>query len=44
MSTQKAVVVNQPKTADLVRSRAIPKLRDDYVLIKTVSVGLNPSD
>ncbi|OJI98878.1 hypothetical protein ASPVEDRAFT_60099 [Aspergillus versicolor CBS 583.65] len=44
MSTQKAVIVTQPKTAGLVSSRAIPKLRDDYVLVKTVSVGLNPSD
>ncbi|KAL2838986.1 GroES-like protein [Aspergillus pseudoustus] len=44
MSTQKAVIVTKPQTADLVSSRAIPKLRDDYVLVKTVSVGLNPSD
>ncbi|KAJ0419156.1 GroES-like protein [Aspergillus carlsbadensis] len=44
MSTQKAFIVTQPKTANLVTSRAIPKLRDDYVLVKTVSVGLNPSD
>jgi NADPH:quinone reductase-like Zn-dependent oxidoreductase len=44
MSTQKAVIVTQPKTTDLVSSRAIPTLRDDYVLVKTVSVGLNPSD
>ncbi|KAJ5112738.1 hypothetical protein N7532_000783 [Penicillium argentinense] len=44
MSTQKAVIVTQPKTTGLVSDRAIPKLRDDYVLVKTVSVGLNPSD
>lgn len=44
MSNQKAVIVTQPKTAGLVTDRAIPKLRDDYVLVKTVSVGLNPSD
>ncbi|KAL4983804.1 GroES-like protein [Aspergillus falconensis] len=44
MSTQKAVIVTQPKTAGLVSDHAIPKLRDDYVLVKTVSVGLNPSD
>ena len=43
-STQKAVIVTKPKPAGLVSSRAIPKLRDDYVLVKTVSVGLNPSD
>jgi NADPH:quinone reductase-like Zn-dependent oxidoreductase len=44
MSNQKAVVVTQPKRAGLVTDRTIPKLRDDYVLVKTVSVGLNPSD
>ncbi|KAJ5290069.1 uncharacterized protein N7443_010322 [Penicillium atrosanguineum] len=44
MSTQKAVIVTQPKTAGLVTDRAIPTLRDDYVLVKTVSVGLNPTD
>ncbi|PYI06700.1 GroES-like protein [Aspergillus sclerotiicarbonarius CBS 121057] len=44
MSTQRAVIVTEPKTAGLVSSHAIPKLRDDYVLVKTVSVGLNPSD
>jgi NADPH:quinone reductase-like Zn-dependent oxidoreductase len=40
----KAVVVTQPKTESLVTDRPIPKLRDDYLLIKTVSVGLNPTD
>jgi NADPH:quinone reductase-like Zn-dependent oxidoreductase len=44
MPAQKAIIVTQPKTAGLVIDRAIPKLRDDYVLVKTVSVGLNPSD
>lgn len=44
MSTQKAIIVTQPKTAGLVRDRPIPTLRDDYVLVKTVSVGLNPTD
>ncbi|KAJ5192733.1 hypothetical protein N7449_008875 [Penicillium cf. viridicatum] len=40
----KAVIVTQPKTEGLVTDRPIPKLRDDYILIKTVSVGLNPTD
>lgn len=44
MSTQKAVIVTAPKTAGLVTDRAIPTLRDDYVLVKNVSVGLNPTD
>lgn len=44
MSTQKAVVITQPKTSALVTNRRLPTLRDDYILIKTVSVGLNPTD
>ncbi|RAH70537.1 zinc-binding alcohol dehydrogenase family protein [Aspergillus aculeatinus CBS 121060] len=44
MSTQKAIVVTSPKQASLVRDRAIPTLRDDYILVKTVSVALNPTD
>lgn len=44
MTTQKAIVITQPKTESLVSDRPIPTLRDDYILIKTVSVGLNPTD
>lgn len=44
MSTQKAVIVVEPKKDGLVTDRAIPTLRDDYILIKNVSVGLNPTD
>ncbi|KAJ5819951.1 hypothetical protein N7474_005542 [Penicillium riverlandense] len=44
MPTQKAIVVTEPKKADLVTDRAIPTLRDDYLLLKNVSVGLNPTD
>ncbi|KAJ5887789.1 hypothetical protein N7495_007830 [Penicillium taxi] len=44
MSTQKAVVIISPKVAGLVTDRPIPKLRDDYILVKTVAVGLNPTD
>ncbi|KAJ5154320.1 uncharacterized protein N7500_009759 [Penicillium coprophilum] len=40
----KAVIVTQPKTEGLVTDRPVPKLRDDYLLVKTVSVGLNPTD
>ncbi|KAJ5464825.1 uncharacterized protein N7458_000511 [Penicillium daleae] len=40
----KAVIVTQPKTAGLVTDRAILKLCDNYVLVRTVSVGLNLSD
>lgn len=39
----KAIVVNGTR-ATVVDSRPIPKLRDDYLLIKTVAVALNPTD
>jgi NADPH:quinone reductase-like Zn-dependent oxidoreductase len=44
MTTMKAVIITQPKTEGLVADRPLPKLRDDYMLVKTVSVGLNPTD
>jgi NADPH:quinone reductase-like Zn-dependent oxidoreductase len=44
MPTQKAIVIIEPKKADLVTDRPIPTLRDDYLLVKNVSVGLNPTD
>ncbi|KAH6962358.1 chaperonin 10-like protein [Ilyonectria sp. MPI-CAGE-AT-0026] len=44
MATQKAIVVTAPQKADLVTDRPIPALRDDYILVKTVSVALNPTD
>lgn len=44
MSTQKALVITGPGTAAVVNDRPIPALRDDYLLIKTVSVALNPTD
>lgn len=44
MPTQKAVVITSPKHADLVTDRPIPTLRDDYILVKTVAVALNPTD
>jgi NADPH:quinone reductase-like Zn-dependent oxidoreductase len=41
----KAVVIDPKyKTASLSRDRASPKLRDDYILVKTVAVALNPTD
>ncbi|KAH8810644.1 putative alcohol dehydrogenase [Xylogone sp. PMI_703] len=39
----KAVVWNGTK-AELVDSRPLPQLRDDYLLIKTVVVAINPTD
>lgn len=44
MSTQKALVVTAPKEAHLIRDRPLPALRDDYILVKTVSIALNPTD
>ena len=44
MTTQKAVIVVEPRKDGLVTDRPIPTLRDDYILVKTVSVGLNPTD
>ncbi|KAJ6118232.1 hypothetical protein N7471_013699 [Penicillium samsonianum] len=44
MSTQKAIIVIEPKKEGLVTDRPIPTLRDDYILVKTVSVGVNPTD
>jgi NADPH:quinone reductase-like Zn-dependent oxidoreductase len=44
MSTQKAIVVIEQGKEGLVTDRPIPQLRDDYMLVKTVSVGLNPTD
>ncbi|GMF72736.1 unnamed protein product [Aspergillus oryzae] len=39
----KAIVLNGTN-ATVVYSQPIPKLRDDYLLIKTVAVALNPTD
>ncbi|KAJ5953287.1 hypothetical protein N7454_000183 [Penicillium verhagenii] len=44
MTTQKAVVITSPQVAEVVTDRALPTLRDDYMLIKTVAVALNPTD
>ncbi|KAJ5778783.1 zinc-binding oxidoreductase ToxD [Penicillium odoratum] len=44
MTFQKAIVVIAPNTAQVVSDRPIPTLRNDYVLVKVVSVALNPTD
>ena len=44
MSVQKAIIITAPKQAGLVRDRPVPKLRDDCILVKNVSVALNPTD
>ncbi|KAK9312194.1 chaperonin 10-like protein [Lipomyces starkeyi] len=42
--TQKAIVIQGPKEAKLVHDHPLPKLRDDYILVQTVAVALNPTD
>lgn len=37
-------VIAQNKTPTLVSDKPVPKLRDDYILVKTVAVALNPTD
>ncbi|RDW72675.1 zinc-binding alcohol dehydrogenase family protein [Aspergillus mulundensis] len=44
MPSQKAIIITSPKQEGLVTDRPIPTLRDDYILIKTVAVALNPTD
>ncbi|KAH8816970.1 chaperonin 10-like protein [Xylogone sp. PMI_703] len=43
-SIQRAIVCQGPKLAKLVHDRPIPRLRDNYILVKTVAVALNPAD
>jgi len=43
MSKNHAVVVQKPGEAQ-VQEASIPKLRDDYILVKTKAVALNPTD
>lgn len=42
-STIKAVVVEAPSKVGIV-TVPTPKLRDDYILVKTIAVSLNPTD
>ncbi|KAF5856755.1 hypothetical protein ETB97_006744 [Aspergillus alliaceus] len=44
MTTQKAVIITEPKKIGLVTDWPIPCLREDYILVRTVSVSLNPTD
>ncbi|KAL9103463.1 MAG: hypothetical protein Q9163_001491 [Psora crenata] len=44
MATQKAIEIKGPGDAQFVMDRRMPQLRDDYILIKTVAVALNPTD
>jgi NADPH:quinone reductase-like Zn-dependent oxidoreductase len=44
VTTHKAIVATSNHEAQLVMDRPIPVLRDDYILVKTVFVSLNPTD
>ncbi|KAF3397061.1 hypothetical protein DPV78_008280 [Talaromyces pinophilus] len=37
-------IIAQNKAPTLVTDRPVPKLRDDYILVKPVAVALNPTD
>jgi NADPH:quinone reductase-like Zn-dependent oxidoreductase len=43
MSTHKAFIVDANKSASVVQ-RPLPAMRDDYILVKTISIALNPAD
>lgn len=44
MATQKAIIATSNHEARFVVDRPIPVLRDDYILVKTIAVALNPTD
>ncbi|KAJ5348708.1 hypothetical protein MYU51_006865 [Penicillium brevicompactum] len=44
MTTQSAIVAQEPGRATLEQNVSIPELPDDYILVKTKAVALNPTD
>lgn len=44
MATQTAIQMKGPGKAEIVTDTPMPKLRDDYIIVKTVAVALNPVD
>jgi NADPH:quinone reductase-like Zn-dependent oxidoreductase len=44
LSEQKAIKIESRENAHLVSDAPIPTLRDDYILVKTVAVAINPTD
>lgn len=44
MSTQNFGLIREGAGNAVLRSIPIPKLRDDYILVKTVAIALNPTD
>ena len=43
-SQQKAIVIESRGNARLALDSPLPILRDDYILVKTVAVAINPTD
>lgn len=44
MSTRKAVVHKTKGVAEIRSDVPLPKLRDEYIIVKTKAVALNPTD
>ncbi|KAJ5482158.1 hypothetical protein N7475_000970 [Penicillium sp. IBT 31633x] len=44
MTTQTAIIVHEPGSARLVKNLPAPELPEDYILVKTKAVALNPTD
>lgn len=43
-SQQKAIVIESRGIARLVSDSPVPRLRDDYILVKNVATAINPTD
>lgn len=44
MKEMKAIHIKAAGTAEVQTGVPVPKLRDDYILVKTKAVALNPTD
>lgn len=44
MATQRGLQIQGPKSAKVVSDLPIPKLRNDFIIVKVVAVALNPAD
>ncbi|KAF3385077.1 Protein TOXD [Penicillium rolfsii] len=44
MTTQRAIIAQEAGRAILVQDAPVPELPDDYILVKTKAVALNPTD
>ena len=44
MPTQRALVIKEQGAVEVRTDVPLPKLRDDYIIVKTKAVALNPTD